>query len=104
MGVYIKGMEMPGFCAVCAIADWEYDCCPVSDRKNIRITDTSGRPNFCPLLEVLDHGDLIDKSVLYDHIKDGYDIDLKENPILLNAILEMVDYQEAVIPADKEEL
>lgn len=64
MGVYIKDMNMPKCCAFCAIADWEYDCCPVSARRNIIMADASGRPDFCPLVEVPQHGDLIDRDVV----------------------------------------
>lgn len=102
-GVYIKGMEMPECCEDCKLFNVDYDACnylnyPVGyEYSNKRMED-------CPLVAVPDHGDFIDKSVLYDHIKEGYDIDFQEDQTLLNAILEIVDYQEAVIPADKEEV
>lgn len=99
MGVYIKSMEMPkDEYSYTEIQIWGDGT--VYKREGAKLI----RCKSASAVEVSDHGDLIDKSVLYDHIKDGYDIDLQENPILLNAILEMVDYQEVVIPADKEEV
>ncbi len=79
MSILIKGMKMPKFCAVCCIADWEYDCCPVADRKNIRITDTSCRPDFCPLVELPDHGALIDRDAMAKDL--AYDVEMDEKAL-----------------------
>ena len=67
MGVYIKGMEMPknGYdCPLC-----RNGMCRVADDNSDGIClvygpDEEHRPSDCPLVEVLPHGDLIDRDEL----------------------------------------
>lgn len=108
MSVLIKGMKMPKFCAVCCIADWEYDCCPVADRKNIRITDTSGRPDFCPLVELPDHGDLIDReyaiaSACSGRIRALPTTEDGEDWIRVEEVRQSIKSVPAVIPTERSE-
>ena len=90
-GVYIKGMEMPRNCQKCPF--WKIEQC--------RYFDLNVEPD-CPLVEVPDHGDLVDRdaspqlvAVLYTDVSGTvvnptYKIDLSSLPV--------------VIPADKEEV
>ena len=66
MSILIKGMEMPTSCDVCrfAVDGWCYVCLPESKVERKRITT-----NYCPLVPVPPHGDLIDRDAL---IKDGW--------------------------------
>ena len=95
--VFIKGVKMPKSCSVCRIADWEYDCCPVADRKNIIMTDTSGRPDFCPLVEVPDHGDLIDRDEAIREI-------CRDTFPNFSLAVQRIKCVPAIIPADKGEV
>ena len=74
MGVYIKDMEMPKNCDSCRIMTFEdANCisvhellcgCPI-----VFIAHSQGedhRPDYCPLIEVTNHGRLIDADVLKD--------------------------------------
>ena len=59
MSVLIKGMEMPKSCLECKIKSWDEDgdyICPFSEVVCLNI----GRQYDCPLIEVPDHGRLID--------------------------------------------
>ena len=68
MGVYIKGMEMPKSCHKCFI---KQGSCPAI-RKRIQVLPKNNhilvpynyRYDDCPLVEVLPHGDLIDRDEL----------------------------------------
>lgn len=67
MGVYIKGMEMPTSCDDCrfAVDGWCYACVPESAEERRRITT-----NYCPLIEIPPHGDLIDRDALIKEINE----------------------------------
>lgn len=70
MGVYIKGMEMPKSCDECRIMEFEdTNCvpelfcgCPIV--FNAHPQGVGHRPDYCPLVEVPPHGDLIDRDAL----------------------------------------
>lgn len=84
MGMYIKGMEMPESCDMCAFSSYiaegddheEFWYC-ILDNWNQSITPipltketvSNGRSMDCPLVELPPHGDLIDRDAL---IKDGW--------------------------------
>ncbi len=67
MGVYIKEMEMPATCQECEFAVPGVDSA-YCERHEKTAMDFSvaenGRPNWCPLVEVPTHGDLIDREEL----------------------------------------
>ena len=56
-GVYIKGMEMPKNCCICHFSS--HDMCLLCKRDAEDWFEN--RPEYCPLVEVPDHGDLIDR-------------------------------------------
>ena len=59
MGVYIKGMEMPENCFHCRFSRWDVEggfCDLLNKDADMRFK----RHDDCPLIEVPDHGDLID--------------------------------------------
>lgn len=118
-GVYIKGMEMPGSCGECRFLNpgnykgKEYPCvCDVGDFL-VKPSETDLRDGLCPLVELPDHGDLIDreeliKKMLNTPIKavDGVDFDQAWFTRVADTACQFVDEVErqvAVIPADKEE-
>jgi len=63
MSILIKGMEMPTSCASCDIACRFYLDFGV-DGLLSKICRTESRRPDCPLIPVLDHGDLIDRDAL----------------------------------------
>ena len=71
MSVYIKGMEMPKSCFSCPMNDT--DCCGISRGSYIEYREVdvdvaiNGRPEWCPLIPVPDHGDLIDRTTVKDY-------------------------------------
>ena len=79
MAVYIKGMEMPKNCWECmfekvasSYADGLYGVCSITDKH---IDD--GQEDWCPLVPVPDHGDLIDANTmigveLYDECREEW--------------------------------
>ena len=86
--VYIKNMRMPECC--CWVDQTNrLHTCPILDRDcycKIECTwvgpynktlDAVPRPNWCPLCELSNHGDLIDRDLLeedgeWDEYEDGY--------------------------------
>jgi len=63
MGVYIKGMKMPKNCEQCPCSDL-YGCAVLSQIMATKEMK-SGRPDWCPLVEIKEpHGDLIDSDKL----------------------------------------
>lgn len=71
MDVLIKGMKMPKHCWQCAFKDFADNCDVMYaiGRENISVDESWGKgsvPNDCPLIELPDHGDLIDRDALKD--------------------------------------
>lgn len=118
-GVYIKGMEMPGSCGECRFLNpgnykgKEYPCvCDVGDFL-VKPSETDLRDGLCPLVEVPDHGDLVDRGALEDtvlrlnfpeeypsdDVEESWEITRGQYKLIDNVLFEMP----VVIPADKEE-
>lgn len=97
MGVYIKGMKIPGECSDCRFVTWErgYVCLATSTPSALRETiNDKRRPDFCPLVHVPDHGRLVDADALIERLGDTeYKGALKR--VLIQA--------PTVIPASEEE-
>lgn len=109
MEVYIKGMKMPENCDACPMF-YEYRLCALTDDHASSIeweTEKKRMPN-CPLIELPDHGDLIDRNMLIGGFADWY---IQESPMYLgdnNTIAETIgDAMKAieaapvVIPAER---
>ena len=87
MSVLIKGMKMPNNCGACPLRlAW---C-----RERLYMAT---RPPRCPLTELPDHGDLIEKDVVLD----GLDLMAANNR--LHDAYDFVKSCEAVIPAERSE-
>ena len=62
-GVYIKNMGVPNDCASCDLREKTY--CKALDGQDVTFALlTGGVYGRCPIEEVPDHGDLIDRSLL----------------------------------------
>ena len=73
MSVLIRGMQMPKNCGVCPLRGCGYLCCPDTENERLIRTeymcsDDLKRPDWCPLVDLGSHGDLIDKDVLLDDL------------------------------------
>lgn len=62
MSVLIKGMKMPQSCHEC-VAGYG-GCCYVAPAEADGICPDNGRADFCPLIPIPPHGDLIDRDAL----------------------------------------
>lgn len=80
MSVYIKGMNLPIDCPYCPLAHWnfknEFMGCEIA-KKHFSTEElyADGRPEFCPLIHVPEHGRLIDADALMMHKGNCYDAD-----------------------------
>ena len=63
MSVLIKGLKMPETCIDCPCNDGEYGLCNILGQT----VCCDGRRSNCPLVELPDHGDLIEKDELMKH-------------------------------------
>lgn len=87
MSVLIKGIKVHrGSCWECPCLDGEYGDCNVLEKHVKNVSDEE-----CPLIELPDHGDLVDRDKLYVNTMDYCDLEEK----ILNA--------PAVIPAERSE-
>ena len=97
MSILIKGMEMPKTCADCRLTTWngEDTVCPFSRVSALNI----GRQVDCPLIEVPPHGRLIDADAFReDWLYNG----ANEYVYNTNSVLDSIDNEPTVIPADKD--
>lgn len=105
MGVYIKGMEMPGGCGDCPCNIYG-DCDAVTPRKQKYRWSGDTRPDWCPLVEIPPHGRLIDADALMETIR-AHDYPLKshfnstDNGMFTLGIQQAVDEAPAIIPAEE---
>lgn len=99
MSVLIKGLHKPDKNHPCPFVDAEYGYCLV----DLGVTGNGEKceyMNDCPLIELPDHGDLIDRDALMAHKGSAYDIDGHElYAVGTGTILRMP----VVIPAERSE-
>ncbi len=62
MSVLVKGVDMPENCCICWFSS--HDMCLVCGKDADDWLEE--RPEYCPLVEIPDHGDLIDRDELKD--------------------------------------
>jgi len=103
--ILIKGMEMPESCYYCPMKnDGYYLCKATRPYKELEDDCKECKPQWCPLVPVQPHGDLIDRDAL---IKDGW-LNLHKEVIRMGgyAIHELPLTNPSIpviIPADREE-
>jgi len=92
MSILIKGMKMPKNCYDCEFRQSGYpDWCDLSITSR-DVYNTSIRQKWCPLIELHDHGNLIDRDKLIYELGEE-DEDLSTYHTLL--------YAPVVIPAER---
>lgn len=92
MSVLIKGMKMPkDGCKDCLLVKRGnvFDICPFLKREVNGNVERGGKPYDCPIVELPDHGELIDRDAL--------------NTIKGKTLLEAVYYAPVIIPAERSE-
>jgi len=72
MGVYIKGMKIPKTCEDCLLCN-QYEtvtmiACGCLVNMRTRELGCVTRPDWCPIMEVPDHGRLIDADALINNL------------------------------------
>lgn len=95
MSVLIKGMKMPKSCLLCPFGDEFGKCC-----VNAELEDSNELTHSCPLVELPDHGDLIDRDALYDD--DSWEW-FNEWGSTVNQQARLVADAPVVIPAERSE-
>ena len=115
MSVLIKGMKMPSVCDECWALDesGDYPICRITEETrgyNFRVREK--RMDRCPLIELPDHGDLIDRDVFRNMtgiMEDCNECKHKGNlygckgDISLDYICGMLDDMPVAIPAERSE-
>lgn len=65
MSVLIKEMTMPDSCLICDLESDAFYYDAICSQTLKCVTDyVDSRPDFCPLIPIPDHGDLIDRDAL----------------------------------------
>lgn len=98
-GIYIPGMEMPEGGYACPLFDDYGRCAIVGERCGDCV---NGRPSFCPLLPVPDHGDLIDRDALIAQYSGNIFTAKTDYAEGLRDIIADIQYAPVIIPADRE--
>ena len=105
MSVLIKGMKMPKNCLLCPFGNEFGECC-----VNAALEDSNELTHSCPLIELPDHGDLIDRNMLIGGFADWY---IQESPMYLGdnkavaetigEAMKAIEAAPVVIPAERSE-
>ena len=97
MSILIRGMEMPTSCNECrfAVDGWCYACVPESEDERKRITT-----NYCPLIEIPPHGDLIGRDALMELYADTDDMPLGNMKVPIAVIRQNIMDAPTIIEGD----
>lgn len=98
MSILIKGMKMPQNCLLCPFGNEFGECC-----VNTALEDANELTHSCPLVELPDHGDLIDESEKVDaqYYDDEYWIKTKTVGEVLSEVCEVPP--KVIIPAERSD-
>ena len=105
-GLYVPGVKKPYGCDFCPWYRTLWSFCTAAN-KDISVLDMNKGPDWCPLVEVPDHGDLIDRDEwrksLIDEGEtigiDGFSID----GLTADDVCYAIENAPVVIPAEREE-
>ena len=70
MGIYIKGLKAPASCCKCRLSRWSNygQCymCNICEKPVAKLSSVyeSTKPDWCPIIGIPEHGDLIDRDAL----------------------------------------
>lgn len=108
MSILIKGIKMPDNCYDCPL-NYDYIDCMArneeTERVRVFLLNNERSPN-CPLIELPDHGDLIDRDALMakyaEEVKPSNNSDFMRPPRWNDAV-QLTELAPAVIPAERSE-
>ena len=107
MSILIRGMEMPKGCGNCKLFDAShaiglfapFGWCRINGKEIFRVSE---KADFCPLILVPPHGDLIDRrEAIIDANERAYDFWLSDDEV--NATIQFLEEQPTIIPAEEGE-
>ena len=103
MAIYIEGMEMPKRCEDCLLCN-EYEtvamiACGCLVNMRTRELGCVTRPDWCPIMEVPDHGRLIDADALMQQIEH----DTPLSAVFEKTMRRYLHNAPTVIPASRKE-
>ena len=109
MGVYIKGMEMPGTFKLCDLSEFDpgfyaYVCKPTGIRIDCDMAKIDRPRTICPLASVPPHGRLIDAAALWVEINkicDRRDAWIITDLTCIQQILSALRHAPTIIPAEE---
>ena len=104
MAILIKDMAMPKSCGYCPLRHEAKD----GDECYLgaSLTEYQKRPDDCPLVEIPQHGDLIDREALMDDIIGSMVFSGRNVPkeaAIVQKVLDIVGDANAIIPAEEGE-
>lgn len=95
MSIVIKGMTSPKSCAYCVHMDL---CTPIGCSHSYdMINEWEGKSVNCPIIEIPDHGDLIDRDELLK--MDPWDWGC--DPYEVGGVKQTIEEQLVIIPAER---
>lgn len=104
MSVIVKGMDMPMCCDECPML-YEYRFCALTDDHAKSIgwkTEEKRMPN-CPLIELPDHGDLVEKETAAAILKLAFPAADYDGLCRATQALQWLSDAPVVIPAERSE-
>lgn len=109
-GIYIPDMQMPEKCGECPFFDdEEFEWCGRCNYNCDGLVDREGKPDWCDLVNVPDHGRLGDLDELEKTFREDADADWNRFAAPINwadafdDVADMVADAPTIIPSDKED-
>lgn len=107
MSILVKGLQMPKDCEACPFWEGLVNGCPIAHYFTIRRKGVD-RPEWCPLIPVPDHGDLIEKeyaigSACSGRIRALPTTEDGEDWIRVEEVRQSIKSAPVVIPAERSE-
>lgn len=102
MGIYLPNMEMPETCCDCrfAVDGW---CYAAEKQDNKQYLNDIQRTNWCPLIPVPAHGDLIERDALLSEYPEPSNYLGTDGVIFhITGIRASIECAETIIPAESE--
>lgn len=101
--ILIKGMKMPEKCGLCDLfhAESPMHCTVVKGHKTVGAPYGMPRPEWCPLVDLGKHGDLIDRDALRAKFPEPKDmIDPQQALVHITGVWAEIDCADVVIEAE----
>ena len=106
MGIYLPNMDMPKSCAGCPTCregttlDGDYWLMCGYNGKPLESEVGAGKPDWCPLVPVPEHGRLIDADAVYDAVERRYRVSSGEEHGAERDFLDLISDAPTVLEAE----